>query len=243
MLDAVRVIYRESKKQRDNFWTEWLSRPPAAVLVWLLAPTRVTPNQVSFLSLFVFALAAVLLVAWPGRAAPIVAALVIQLSYVLDCVDGQLARHKRLASSVGALLDFLADEVKAFLLVGALAVRLWAASDDPRWLLAGIGGLVAVATGIALTTFMRRPEYAAAAGRPPSEPPASPGSGPLAWIERAGRLVLHYPTHFWLFAVADRLDLFLVVYLAAHALYLGRAGLAVVVKLGRPARGDGSGAA
>ena len=46
MLDAVRDIYRQSKKKRDNFWTEWISRPPAAVLVYLLKGTSATPNQV-----------------------------------------------------------------------------------------------------------------------------------------------------------------------------------------------------
>jgi hypothetical protein len=55
VLGAVRDIYRQSKKKRDNFWTEWISRPPAAVLVWLLKGTSVTPNQVSFLAILVAA--------------------------------------------------------------------------------------------------------------------------------------------------------------------------------------------
>ena len=53
MLAAVRDIYRQSKKKRDNFWTEWISRPPAALLVYLLEGTRVTPNQVSFFAIAV----------------------------------------------------------------------------------------------------------------------------------------------------------------------------------------------
>ena len=44
-------IYRASKKQRDiNWFTEWVARPPAAAVVYLLRGTPVTPNQVTFLS-------------------------------------------------------------------------------------------------------------------------------------------------------------------------------------------------
>src|SRR5207302_10561750 len=142
MLAAVRDIYRQSKKKRDNFWTEWISRPPAAVLVWLLKGTPVTPNQVSFLAIFVAALGAALLIVWTSWAGLVAAGLALQLAYVIDCADGQLARLKNLTSPVGALLDFMLDEVKAFLVLAASAVRLWRVHDgDPRWLLIGLGGL------------------------------------------------------------------------------------------------------
>lgn len=238
MLAEVGVIYRESKKQRDNFWTEWCSRPPAAVVVFALKGTPITPNQVTFLSLAVFAGAAASLIALRGQAGLIAAALIVQASYILDCVDGQLARYKQLTSPVGALLDFLMDEMKAFLLVGAASVRLWLQSGDLRWLLLGVGGLAAVASGIALTTFMRRDEYLAATGARPAATAAAPNGrrGVIGAVEWVGKFVLHYPSHLWLFAVLDRLDIFLLAYLAAHGLYLGRASLTVLMKLGRPVR-------
>ncbi|HEX4457423.1 MAG TPA: hypothetical protein VIA18_05615, partial [Polyangia bacterium] len=64
MLAAVRDIYRQSKKKRDNFWTEWVSRPPAAVIVWMLRPTPVTPNQVSFAAIAVAAAGCAALIFW-----------------------------------------------------------------------------------------------------------------------------------------------------------------------------------
>jgi hypothetical protein len=124
-------------------------------------------------------------------------------------------------------------------------VRRWLESGDARWLLLGLGGLGAVASGIALTTVMRRDVCLAATGRAAKpESTAPPRRGPIAWVEAAGKLVLHYPSHFWLFAALGRVDLFLVAYLAAHGLYLGRAGLSVLLALGRPGRvaavpGDG----
>ena len=240
MLDRVRAIYRQSKKKNDNFWTEWISRPPAAVLVLLLEPTRVTPNQVSFAAIATAAVGAGLLVGWRSWVGLVVAGLVLQLAYVIDCVDGQLARLTKRTSPVGALLDFMLDEVKAFLVLGASAIRLYLVrGNDATFLLIGLVGLFAAATGITLTTFMRRSEYLEATGAPPIAPATERGGhapkslSPIALVEAAGRYVLHYPSWFLFVCAADRLDIFLYAYVGAHVLYLGRASLIILVKLGR----------
>jgi hypothetical protein len=240
MLGQVIEIYRQSKKRSDNLWTEWVSRPPAALLVYLLRGTPITPNQVSFLAIAIAVGSCALLVAWPGHLGLICAGLGLQLAYVVDCVDGQLARTKQQSSPVGALLDFMLDEIKAFLVLGTSAVRLWEQSGDVRYLLVGLGGLTACASGITLTSLMRRPEYLAAVGAPPV-PPATDRAGfwpqkltPLSLVEAAGKLVLHYPSWFLFVCAFDRLDLFLYAYTGAHVLYLGRAGLVVLVRLGSP---------
>ncbi len=241
MTASVRDIYRQSKKKNDNFWTEWISRPPAAVLVWLLRGTPITPNQVSFLAIAVAAGGCAALVLWRTWLGLCVAGGLLQLAYVIDCVDGQLARIKNMASPVGALLDFMLDEVKAFLVIGSATVRLWWMSGDVRWLLYGIGGLCIAATGITLTTFMRRAEYREAVGAPPIAP-ATERAGfftsmsPVALVEAAGRLVLHYPSWFLIVCAFNRLDIFVYAYLGAHALYLGRSSLIILLKLGRKAR-------
>jgi hypothetical protein len=237
VLAAVRDIYRQSKKKRDNFWTEWISRPPAAVLVWILKGTSITPNQVSFLAITVAAGGCATLILWRTWLGLIVAGLLLQLAYVIDCVDGQLARIKSMASPVGALLDFMLDEVKAFMVIAAAATRLYLQTQDPRWLLGGIAGLFVAATGITLTTFVRRPEYLDAIGAPPLPPATERGDhmpkslSPVALVEALGRYVLHYPSWFLFVCAFNRLDIFLFAYLGAHLLYLGRASLTILVKL------------
>ena len=232
-------IYRQSKKKKDNFWTEWISRPPAAVLVWLLKGTPVTPNQISFFAIFVAICGAATLIAWTSWLGLIVGGLILQLAYIIDCVDGQLARLKNLASPVGAILDFMLDEVKAFVVLSASAVRLWRIDGDVKWLLIGLGGLVAAATGITLTSFMRRAEYLDYIGAPPIAPATDRGNffssfSPKALVEAAGRYVLHYPSWFLFVCAANRLDIYLYAYVGAHTLYLGRASLTVLLRLSRP---------
>src|ERR1044071_1546087 len=128
-------IYRASKKQRDiNWFTEWVARPPAAVVVYALRSTRVTPNQVTFLSALLAAAACAMIVLLPGHAWLIAAALVLEASFVLDCADGQLARLRRTASPLGHLLDFLMDELKAMLLMAGTATGLLREGGQARLL-------------------------------------------------------------------------------------------------------------
>ncbi len=240
MLTEVANISRQSKKKNDNLWTEWVSRPPAAVLVLLLRNTRVTPNQVSFAAIFIAALGAATLIFWRDYYGLLAGGLLLQLAYVVDCVDGQLARLTGQTSPVGALLDFMLDEVKAFIVLSAAAVRLWWMAGEACYLLIGLGGLCAAAVGITLTSFIRRPEYLEATGVAAILPATERGGHaprslhPVALVEALGKLVLHYPSWFLLVCVANRLEIYLYAYVGAHVLYLGRTTLIILVKLGRP---------
>jgi phosphatidylglycerophosphate synthase len=241
VLREIAEIYRVSKKKRDiNLWTEWVCRPPAAALVYLLQRTRVTPNQVTLFATVVAAGSCALFVLLPGWWGAIVAALVFELSFILDCVDGQLARLRKTTSLVGHHLDFLMDEIKAFLVLGSVTARLWRFSGDTTYLLVGIAGLACLGAGLSMTTFMRRPEY----GAPPPTEDGQPTSlralrGPVGiavgLAERAARVVVHYPSYILLVALVPpgRLDIYFWAYAAVNALYAARCFAAITFKLGR----------
>jgi phosphatidylglycerophosphate synthase len=243
MWSDIVAIYRASKKKQDiNWFTERVARPPAAIVVYLVKSTPITPNQVTFLSAFVAAAACAILVALPGWAALIAFAAIFEFSFVLDCVDGQLARLRKMASPLGHLLDFLMDELKAMLVFGCVAVRLWRETADDRLLIVGIAGLFCLASGIALTSFMRRPEFGA---KPPTEDgqPATTGGrrGPIGMIVSAiewpARVVVHYPQYIWICAVANRIDIYFWAYAGVNALYLAKSFATILWRLGRFAPG------
>ena len=241
----VAAVYRQTKKPRDILWNRFAARPVAAVLLVPLSKTRVTPNQITFLSLFTFVAAMVWLGLGHGRPSLVWAALVLELSYVLDCTDGQLARLKHMASPVGAHLDFLMDELKAFMLVAAAGLRLWQSDGHELWLVEALLGLVVIASAISLTTFMRRPEYLAATGaaRPQSagdygdgfaaKELARPSASIVGLVEDLGRFLIHYPSYLLLVAIADQLDMFLHLYIAINGAYAARSLLGIALKLGR----------
>lgn len=237
-MQSASAVYARTKKERDSFWNAYVCRPVAALVVAALADTPITPNQITLTAFGLALLGSVGL----GRARPgwevLAAVIVIELAYVLDCADGMLARWRGIASQAGHLLDFLMDEIKAFVLLGAAAIHLWRAHDDVRWLLAGVVGLVCLATGIAITTFQRRPEIA---GSPDAAP--APGGTPAPRRSLVGRaldlaqgvakFLIHYPSYLFYVGVVGRLELYVVPYVAINALYALRALAWVTIRFGR----------
>jgi len=227
-------VYRKTRKVPDLFWNAFVCRPVAAVLVSRIEGTRVTPNQITLSAVFVALVAVVLLLVWPGHLGLIAAVLVFELSYVLDCADGMLARWRGTASPVGHLLDFLMDELKAFCLLAAVAVRLYLEQKDVRFLLLGLFGLVALASGIALTTFVRRPEVTGP--NAPSTPASTPRSlvrRVIALVESGAKFLIHYPSYLLYVALIGRIELYFLPYIAVNALYAARAFAGVAWRFGR----------
>lgn len=254
MLGEAKRIYLATRKRNDQIWNHYFMRPLAAGVVAILAPTRVTPNQLTLLNLGIFVISAGLLAALPTHLGGIVAVLVLELSYLFDCADGMLARHKKIASKEGHLFDFFTDELKATLLVGALAIRLYRGGghgpdlvfrqpDSAMFLIAGIVGVTVIASAISLTNFLRRPELSGKETSVEAHYETEQGpkrETPVQWLAWAVvtflRFLNHYPSHLWIFALAGRLDAFFWIYILINLAYLGRGWLGVILRFGAPAR-------
>jgi phosphatidylglycerophosphate synthase len=228
-------VYRQTRKAKDRFWDLYVCRPIAAVVVYALKDTRVTPNQITLVSLLVALGAAAILLGWSGYAGLVCGILVLEGAYVLDCADGMLARLRGTASPAGHLLDFLMDELKAFALVGVVAVRVYHERSDPRYLLLGILGLVVVSTGIAITTFQRRPEISPPRAQPVPETDRKPSlvRRLIALLERGGKLFIHYPSYIYIPAALGHIEVFLLLYVAVNALYALRSLAWLAWRFGR----------
>jgi CDP-alcohol phosphatidyltransferase-like enzyme len=68
------------------------------------------------------------------RAGYIAGAVLLYLSFVFDCVDGQLARYTRRYSKFGAYLDSVFDRAKEYVAFAGLGIG---ASSSEVWILAG----------------------------------------------------------------------------------------------------------
>lgn len=251
MIAAAARIYRETRKKHDQLFNTYVMRPVAALVVATAAPTRVTPNQLTLLNLAVFVAAAGALVAGPSWRGGLFAVALLEASYCLDCADGMLARHKKLASKTGHLFDFFTDELKAVLLVAALAVRAWRAGGlgidgrswaarDPRFLLAGIAGTLFVASAISLTNFVRRPEISGRETTVESFYDRADAAAPVTFAKRLRLLAAtllrwlnHYPSHIWIWALLGRMDAYFWIYLLLNAAYVARGWAGLAVRFGR----------
>lgn len=244
-------IYLATRKKNDLVFNVYLMRPIAAQVVAVVAPTGLTPNQVTLINLFMFVVAAGLLIALPTTAGGIIAIGVLEASYCLDCVDGMLARHKKIASKEGHLFDFFTDELKALLLAAVLGIRLWRTgglgldgqmwpAGSPSFLLAGIAGAVTLASAVSLTNFVRRPELSGKETTVEAHYETHVEKKSSSIVGRVAQLVTtflrflnHYPSHIWLFAIAGRLDVFFWIYVSINLLYLARGWLGIILRFGR----------
>jgi len=135
-LDEIRT---RTYKDRDAWWTVWLVDPLASRLVWLVAPVKwITPNVLTMGAFLLGFVAAYCFVQgdYPWLVA---GAVVFHLSFVLDCMDGKIARLKGTGSVFGAWLDYVFDRLRVLTCAVALMVGQYAKTDNYAYLwLAGV---------------------------------------------------------------------------------------------------------
>ncbi|WP_046469956.1 CDP-alcohol phosphatidyltransferase family protein [Allosalinactinospora lopnorensis] len=116
-LDDVR---ERTCRDRDSWWTVWMVDPLAVRLVRLVANrTSVTPNQLTVAVLF-FGLGAAACFALGLWQFLIAGAVLYYLCFLLDCMDGKLARLTDRESLFGSWMDYLFDRFRV--LVCAIAL-------------------------------------------------------------------------------------------------------------------------
>ncbi|MGH2837741.1 MAG: CDP-alcohol phosphatidyltransferase family protein [Thermoleophilaceae bacterium] len=128
--DEDRVLLDSAVKGSDGFFTTvFVSTWSRYVARWA-ARAGLTPNQVTCIALCIGLLGATAF-ATGERAGYIAGAVLVYLSFVADCVDGQLARYTRSFSKFGAWLDSVFDRAKEYaafagLGIGASSPEVWA---------------------------------------------------------------------------------------------------------------------
>ena len=144
--------FRRATKAEDSFVASFVSRPLARRVTPVALRLGLTPNQVTLVSVAVGLAAAALFAVGHGWSL-VVGAVLLQLSLVVDCVDGDVARYRRLFSPVGAWLDASTDRLKEFACYGGLA---WGAVNAAG---AGRGAWVLAAAMMTLQTARHTVDY------------------------------------------------------------------------------------
>ena len=135
--EAVRL--KSAVKSRDGFFTTHFISPYSRYLARWCARRGLTPNQVTTASLLT-ALIAAGCAATGTRAGYVAAGVLLIASFVLDCVDGQIARYALKYSTLGAWLDATFDRAKEYAYYAGLALGAARGGDDV-WALA-LGAMI-----------------------------------------------------------------------------------------------------
>jgi phosphatidylglycerophosphate synthase len=130
---TLRDVRERTYKERDSWWTVLLVDPLASRLVVTTANrTSITPNQLTVLGFILGVIASVLFwVASPW--ALVLGAGCFHLSFVLDCMDGKIARLKGTGSLLGGWLDYFMDHLRILLCSVALFGGQYRETHEVGW--------------------------------------------------------------------------------------------------------------
>jgi hypothetical protein len=142
-------------------------RPLSFLLVMVLRPLPISPNAITALSMAT-GLAAGVFFGTATRTGILCGSLLLLLSNIFDCADGQLARVRGTSSRLGKTLDGLADIVVCLSVTAGLCCGLVRSSGVSAWVwvLYGIGMILSWLLQIHLFDFFKNelifytiPEY------------------------------------------------------------------------------------
>lgn len=120
----------ETKNKDDEWWSSFVTSPLAVLANWLVVDLKwLSPNLITLLSLLVAALSSVLIVLG-GQTNFYIAAALINLSHVLDCMDGQMAKYRGTSSRFGNYFDKVTDQIQIFIWFGAISYASYVQTQD-----------------------------------------------------------------------------------------------------------------
>jgi len=108
----------------DGYISRHINRKISDPIAKLLARTRITPNQMSWVA---FGLAVLSFLSFLNNW-NIAGGLLVQLSSIIDGVDGSLARLKGMSSAFGGFLDSILDRYADILIM--LGLTMWSAFNE-----------------------------------------------------------------------------------------------------------------
>lgn len=146
---ATKTLWASITSSSDGFVDRFFNRPAGRPLSRLLIHTPVTPNAISIVSILI-GVASALLFAVGQHTVSILAALLFQVSAIIDCVDGDVARSVFKESPLGKWIDLVGDQVVHLSVFAGIAAGLLRAGHgmEAGWL--GLSAAVGAALSFAV---------------------------------------------------------------------------------------------
>jgi hypothetical protein len=125
-----------ARKSRDSWWTVFMVDPLACRLALLVANhTSITPNGLTRLSMAIGVGSA----ACFAQGMLATGAILFYASFMVDCMDGKVARLKRTGTPFGLWLDYVGDRIRVAFCAFGLAFGQFEESGELDFLLCAIG--------------------------------------------------------------------------------------------------------
>lgn len=144
MVGTKDFMYKKEDAGSKELFSMMIYRPIANFLLNnIFKYTKITPNQISFMSLMVV-ITGCWFFAFRGYPYLLIGLFFLHLGYTLDMLDGQYARYRGLSSRYGRWFDSFVDVIKVFSLFMSLTYGAYSISGNPHIFL---WGMLAMAQG------------------------------------------------------------------------------------------------
>ena len=111
----------KTKNKDDEWWSSFVTAPIGILLNVIVVDWSIlNPNRLTTLSFIVSLFGAAFILPYSYQNF-VTAVILIQLSHVLDCMDGQMARYRGISSPAGSFYDKIVDFIKIFLFFAAVS--------------------------------------------------------------------------------------------------------------------------
>lgn len=155
---AERVLFRSLRGQFEGFVDTYFNRKISAVLTRLFLSLQLSPNAVTLFSIAI-GLAAAAMFGMGSYAAGLIGAMLFQLSAIVDCCDGEMARLTFSESKAGERLDLIGDNIVHMAIFAGIAWGAYrpATGLEPGtgWVPLALGGAAIAANAISLWLVIR----------------------------------------------------------------------------------------
>jgi phosphatidylglycerophosphate synthase len=97
-------------KEADTRYAALVARKVSIYFTWLLLHTQISANQTTFLFIILGLIGSACFI--PGTFLfSLIGALVLQVWFIFDCVDGEIARYRGTSSVTGSYFDLMAHDI------------------------------------------------------------------------------------------------------------------------------------
>ena len=147
--EAERQLWASLTSSSDGLVDRFFNRPVGRLLSKVLVHTPVSPNQVSIASILIGVASGWFF----GAGQFLFGAIVLQISAIVDCIDGDLARALFKQSFVGKWLDLAGDQVVHFAVFAGIGIGV--ARSNPSGPALALGASAAIGVLLCLFVIVR----------------------------------------------------------------------------------------
>ena len=130
---SLKKVRKKALKEDNDLFSYPFRFISTIITKWLLK-TKITPTQVTIVHVIIGIIASILF-GFGKYNLTVIASIAFTMSYILDLVDGEIARYKGITSKIGGWLDHITDHMLLLFAIAGIALGNFGNTNDSEILI------------------------------------------------------------------------------------------------------------